>query len=294
MSDYRTDAWDLYWQNNVEDFTGVRMVIHKNCQGDYFYDPALKRRWPKIVEQTELQAQYLWPVGGISIKDQFFKFALRYLDSNGGLPNGRQTSAVDLEWKARTNERNINADEAYELGDRIAQWQQKKSLGYLPPKFFEQNLNSDMRLFDVYDLWLADPDPPTPAIGIDRSMALIHQWGDPWGVDCNEIPNWDAMVRHCRGSWAVPIVTNQQFDPAVIMCPIVSELVPKSGIGVWLLGIDGGVYAFGGAPFYGSAAGQEYFFNRKAASLEYGPNGGYVIVATSGERYGSGGEFGPQ
>jgi hypothetical protein len=55
--------------------------------------------------------------------------------------------------------------------------------------------------------------------------------------------------------------------------------------GGWGLAPDGGVFALD-APFYGSAAGQSYFVGRRAARLEARADGGYDIVAISGERYG--------
>lgn len=55
--------------------------------------------------------------------------------------------------------------------------------------------------------------------------------------------------------------------------------------GGWGLAPDGGIFALGGAPFYGSAAGKDYFVGRTAADLKAHPSGGYTIVATSGERY---------
>lgn len=72
------------------------------------------------------------------------------------------------------------------------------------------------------------------------------------------------------------------WDPPLSVC---ATLKAPNG-GVWGLAPDGGVFAFEGiAPFYGSAAGQAYFAGRRAARLEARADGGYDILATSGERY---------
>lgn len=83
-------------------------------------------------------------------------------------------------------------------------------------------------------------------------------------------------------SWAPPEVRPMYSPPLNIA--IVAHLKAPSG-GVWVLGQDGGVFSFD-SPFYGSAAGKDYFVGRKAARLEARPDGGYDIIATSGERYG--------
>lgn len=73
-----------------------------------------------------------------------------------------------------------------------------------------------------------------------------------------------------------------EFDPPL---RIVAWANNPAGPGGWGLGPDGGLYALGGAPFTGSAAGKSYFAGRVGARLEL-VGGRPVIVATSGERYG--------
>ncbi len=75
------------------------------------------------------------------------------------------------------------------------------------------------------------------------------------------------------------------YDPPHVLEPIVADLRAPQG-GVWLLSGSGAVYAYGGAPFHGGANAKPYFANRTAARLEPRQDAnGYVIVATSGERY---------
>lgn len=84
--------------------------------------------------------------------------------------------------------------------------------------------------------------------------------------------------------------TKPMYVPPLILRPIVASLACPTG-GAWLLGDDGSVYAFGGAPFEGGANGKAYFVGRSAARLEL-PTAAevwagnhYAVIATSGERY---------
>lgn len=76
------------------------------------------------------------------------------------------------------------------------------------------------------------------------------------------------------------------YDPALVLERIVASMPWKTG-GSVLLAASGAVYAFDSDAFKGGANGKEYFKGRRAARLEPRTDGveGYVIVATSGERY---------
>lgn len=138
---------------------------------------------------------------------------------------------------------------------------------------------------------LAGPSDPFPedqkrAVKELTTGYVVRPHSFFFGTDC---PGTDRRKWLTNG---LPIQdeVSPMFNPALILRPIVAELNCPTG-GAWLLGDDGSVYAFGGAPYLGGANGQGYFFNRKPATLEL-PNAAeaaagkrYTIVATSGERY---------
>jgi hypothetical protein len=63
--------------------------------------------------------------------------------------------------------------------------------------------------------------------------------------------------------------------------PIVSLAATPAGRGYWMVGADGGVFAFGDAPFHGAPAGQ---LRSPAIHLEPTPSGkGYWVLSAAGE-----------
>jgi hypothetical protein len=82
----------------------------------------------------------------------------------------------------------------------------------------------------------------------------------------------------------VKFIVEPQFNPPLPR--MVAWANNPNGPGGWGLGADGGLFALGGAPFTGSAAGKSYFVNRVGAGIELSPDGRPIVVATSGERYG--------
>jgi hypothetical protein len=73
--------------------------------------------------------------------------------------------------------------------------------------------------------------------------------------------------------------------------PTASKIIPNTaGKGYWLLSNQGGVYSYGGAPFYGSAAGQSYFAGQTAVGMVLDAAGtGYWILSANGGIYSYGG-----
>lgn len=86
--------------------------------------------------------------------------------------------------------------------------------------------------------------------------------------------------------WMPPVTeVRPMFDPPL---SIVDTLDRPDGPGAWLLQSNGGINAVGGAPWRGvenQPFEKDYWGNRKAALLESLGGIGYVVIATSGERY---------
>lgn len=79
---------------------------------------------------------------------------------------------------------------------------------------------------------------------------------------------------------------NMQYDPPLILEPIVADLPAPNG-GLWLLGRSGAIYALGGAPYYGGPNGKPYWGDRQAARLSPVADR-YAVIDSTGASYGPG------
>lgn len=140
----------------------------------------------------------------------------------------------------------------------------------------------------------AAPGPSDPG-GHVRSTAA---WAGAGHFDHGSVPeneHWDPAYTDLE--WFVlngamtPVATATvlantkvvpMFNPP--LSGIVDTVCAVDGKGGWSVGSDGAIYTFGPAQYLGGANGKDYFAGRHAARLEATP-AGYVIVATSGERY---------
>lgn len=88
---------------------------------------------------------------------------------------------------------------------------------------------------------------------------------------------------------APPAVVVPLYEPPLTLERVRYALESPDG-GTWVLTEDGAVYGLAGARYYGGANGKPYFEGRRAFRLEYATDDRgrhrYVIVASSGERYG--------
>ena len=108
-----------------------------------------------------------------------------------------------------------------------------------------------------------------------------------------------AQRQHILDLASPPKGVTPMYSPALALQPIVADLRCPAG-GAWLLGADGSVYGFGGAPYFGGCNGKSYFAGHSAARLiasddpalpaDWNPGvrpaGKYVIQSTDGALYG--------
>lgn len=136
-------------------------------------------------------------------------------------------------------------------------------------------------IFDLYHReWLAAPGNLSAGDAAIAAGADVVQYGQG---EIAGVGGGPCDLNHVNYN---PTKVAPMYDPPITLAPIVADLACPTG-GAWVLGRDGGVYAFGGAPFHGSAAGADYFAGRTAARLEARDDGqpGYEILDSAGEVY---------
>ena len=86
------------------------------------------------------------------------------------------------------------------------------------------------------------------------------------------------------GRWCVHLrsgAVRRLHGRAASQAPVVGTVATPDGGGYWLVAADGGVFAFGDAPFYGSMGGQR--LNAPIVGMAATPDGhGYWLVAADG------------
>jgi hypothetical protein len=97
-------------------------------------------------------------------------------------------------------------------------------------------------------------------------------------------PPW-PMIRKDARHYAAPNSGGDPIPPGYCSRPVNPKATPSAKAaprGYWFLGADGSIYAFGGAPHYGSANGKLNFFE-SAVALQPSPTGnGYYILTSAG------------
>jgi hypothetical protein len=106
---------------------------------------------------------------------------------------------------------------------------------------------------------------------------------DPHSMPMDAVRDRVARLMHNKGA-VVP-----DYNPPIVMPPIVSSVVHPDGVGIVQLGDDGSLWAFPPDKVRGfrGVNGQPYWGNRKAAQLRLGPDAKHplTIIATTAEDY---------
>lgn len=140
-------------------------------------------------------------------------------------------------------------------------------------------------------VWLSAADLKAGKWGITGHLEVGQAFGQTSHTDPGKrfpVATFLAMVRDGAPPPPPPLILDKvppMFQPPHVLQPIVDDCLAPEG-GVLLLGQDGSLYNYGGAPVVLGANGQPWFVGRKAARLDYvgGPHP-WRITATSGETY---------
>lgn len=190
----RTDAIDIYHGNGRQDWArwmadGVVCGIAKISEGTYF-DPLFdQNRADMEAAGIELRGAYHWlRANNARTQAQFM------LDRFGRAPGPGEFFALDWEWPTGSAPA-PTADDVHSFMDELVHFiGPGRCLLYAPPMWWKQ-MGSDPTLGD-YPCWRADPPPPTQVNGWPwDGREVLWQWGDPNGVDVNEICDLAALRR---------------------------------------------------------------------------------------------------
>lgn len=158
----------------------------------------------------------------------------------------------------------------------------RTAAGYLGPR--ARSLSVPIRKATKAELDRARSSGGAPVGFIGHHELDPKRRSDPGRVgDVDTFP-WDRFLALAAGPVAQPPEVAPMFDPPLVS---IVDALPAPHGGCWLLAADGAIYTTGPAPYLGGMNDEKNalaFVFRRAARLEpY--QGGYRIVATSGEKY---------
>jgi len=165
----------------------------------------------------------------------------------------------------------------------------------------------DRNFFDALDhskgvWWLAYPgwDPNAESMALPGNVDVVQTGtltvpGIQGPVDNDYVINEEAImipdVTSGPTDFANPPDTTdaplQDATGGVASAPIVAGCATKNGQGYWLVGADGGVFAYGSAKYFGSipeliGAGKFNTLNRPICAILSSDDNGYALVAEDG------------
>jgi len=165
----------------------------------------------------------------------------------------------------------------------------------------------DRNFFDSLDhsngtWWLAYPgwNPNAESMALPGNVAVVQTGtltvpGIQGPVDNDYVINEGAIMMTDAASGPTDFTNPPDTSDApisdatdkVISAPVVAALATKNGQGYWLVGADGGVFAFGSAKYFGSipeliGAGKIKTLNRPICDIVSADDNGYALVAEDG------------
>jgi GH25 family lysozyme M1 (1,4-beta-N-acetylmuramidase) len=307
---------DVYWgqdgitgplpQWSLVHSAGLSFVMAKASQGNYRTDPEFKANWTAMRSYNDwcrIAYHFLAHDVDPGVQARYFRNVV------GDAFGARDGVMVDIEVvPPRPGVREVkpvSANFAVEAIQAIEEAFDRRGvcIVYIG-QFYKDNVDQDPRVAQRpwhLPWYTKHGERPswtrTPAIW--QYSSTQHVPGIAGNVDANEVISPLVLLSACRwpttGSGTTPPSKPSEvppvFDPPQQLAPIVDQQTPPSGQGVWLLGQDGGVYTYGGAPFYGAPAGMSYWGGRRAARFdklndaEKTAGKKYVVLSTAGERY---------
>jgi hypothetical protein len=269
-------------------------IVVKSTQGtEGVVNPKVGAQWANAARTTRGLYHYARPAesSGAMQADLFADDAL----ARGFRPN------IDM-WQ-------LDAEDGLNAGVSNAQWQtfvssfmdralaRLGSRGFVYMGWYFVLGHGLQPHINKYKWWLPAYGPDDGGVhdyppGVPANLVVIQQYTDQGGVDKNVIKDLGRYLpTPTPPPPPAPPKVRPTYMPALQLPPIVSACACPTG-GAWLLGADGGVFGFGGAPFKGCPHGDKnvklrdgegWSQIRPANAKEHGYT--YVCITTDGDPY---------
>lgn len=253
--------------------TGYDVVADKATQANNYTNPFFASNWQQMKAKGKKRIAYHFYDPSVPVQTQ-----IQYLwdvVSKAGFEAGDRL-AIDAEMGNITAQ---DVQEALVACDDFAK-DKNSSVIYSYLYFMNSRGWANDGSLGQWDLWLADPVPQMPPAPKPWKDIAFWQYGQ------GRIPGINATVDLDIALKIRPTVgAGQGYFGDVkalhLNAPIVGIAVTPSEKGYWLAGADGGVFAFGDAPFCGSMGG--HHLNAPITGIGSSPSGkGYWLAGSDG------------